>query len=115
MANMKTPGVYIVEKNAFGNSVVEAETAIPAFIGYTDKVENGNDNLKNKPFKISSMTEFVKYFGGAPKLKFDVDITKKIAENIRRISLFTVLQHDAVLCQWREYLLCRLSRKVCGG
>jgi len=77
MANMKTPGVYIVEKNAFDNSVVEAETAIPAFIGYTDKVENGNDNLKNKPFKISSMTEFVKYFGGAPKLKFDVDITKK--------------------------------------
>ncbi len=77
MANMKTPGVYIVEKNAFGNSVVEAETAIPAFIGYTDKVENGNDNLKNKPFKISSMTEFVKYFGGAPKLKFDVDMTDK--------------------------------------
>ena len=77
MGEYKTPGVYIKEKNAFGNSVVEAETAIPAFIGYTDKVENGNDNLKNKPFKISSMTEFVKYFGGAPKLKFDVDMTGK--------------------------------------
>ena len=77
MGEYKTPGVYIKEKNAFGNSVVEAETAIPAFIGYTDKVENGNDNLKNKPFKISSMTEFVKYFGGVPKLKFDVDMTDK--------------------------------------
>lgn len=31
MAQMKTPGVYIVEKSAFPNSVVEAATAIPAF------------------------------------------------------------------------------------
>ena len=74
MGNMKTPGVYIVEKNAFGNSVVEAETAIPAFIGYTEKAENGNDSLNNIPRKISSMTEYVQYFGGAPELKFDVDI-----------------------------------------
>lgn len=75
MGEYKTPGVYIKEKNAFGNSVVEAETAIPAFIGYTEIAQNGNDDLKNKPWKISSMTEFVKYFGGAPKLAFDVDIT----------------------------------------
>ena len=74
MGEYKTPGVYIKEKNAFGNSVVEAETAIPAFIGYTEKAENGNDVLENIPWKISSMTEFVKYFGGAPELKFDVDI-----------------------------------------
>ncbi len=77
-----TPGVYIKEKNAFGNSVVEAETAIPAFIGYTEKAENGNDNLTGIPWKISSMTEFLKYFGGVPKLKFDVDI----ADNLLKIS-----------------------------
>ena len=34
MAQMKTPGVYIIEKNAFPNSVVEVATAIPAFIAY---------------------------------------------------------------------------------
>ena len=33
MSEYKTPGVYIKEKNAFGNFVVEAETAIPVFIG----------------------------------------------------------------------------------
>lgn len=32
MGEYKTPGVYIKEKNAFGNSVVVAETAIPVFI-----------------------------------------------------------------------------------
>lgn len=30
MGEYKTPGVYIKEKNAFGNSIVEAETAIPS-------------------------------------------------------------------------------------
>lgn len=29
MGAMKTPGVYIVEKNAFPNSVVEVATAVP--------------------------------------------------------------------------------------
>lgn len=76
MSEYKTPGVYIKEKNAFGNSVVEAETAIPAFIGLTEIAQNGNDDLTNIPWKISSMTEFVKYFGGAPKLNFTVDIKK---------------------------------------
>lgn len=74
MGSMKTPGVYIVEKNAFPNSVVEAPTAIPAFIGYTGQAVNGNDDLTNVPWKISSMTEFIRYFGGGPELKFDVDI-----------------------------------------
>ncbi len=29
----QAPGVYVVEKNAFPNFVVEVGTAIPAFIG----------------------------------------------------------------------------------
>ncbi|MEG0647541.1 MAG: phage tail sheath subtilisin-like domain-containing protein, partial [Bacteroides sp.] len=76
MGEYKTPGVYIKEKSAFGNSVVEAATAIPAFIGYTEKAVNGNDSLTNVPWRISSMTEFMQYFGGAPKLQFEVDIKK---------------------------------------
>ena len=77
MGEYKTPGVYIKEKNAFGNSVVEAETAIPAFIGYTEKALNGSDDLTNIPWKISSMTEFVKYFGGAPTPKLTAAIKDK--------------------------------------
>lgn len=66
MGTMKTPGVYIVEKNAFPDSAVEVATAIPAFIGYTDKALNGNESLLNNPFRITSMAEFHAYFGGAP-------------------------------------------------
>lgn len=70
MAQMKTPGVYIVEKDAFGNSVVEVPTAVPAFIGYTHIAENGGKSLKNVPFRITSFSEYLQYFGGGPEYKF---------------------------------------------
>lgn len=70
MGSMKTPGVYIVEKNAFPNSAVEVATAVPAFIGYTETAVNGNLSLLNKPFRITSMAEYHAFFGGAPAPKF---------------------------------------------
>lgn len=76
MAEYKTPGVYIKEKNAFGTSIVEAETAIPAFIGFTEKALNGDDDLTNIPWKISSMNEYIQYFGGAPTLSLKVEVKK---------------------------------------
>ena len=77
MAEYKTPGVYIKEKNAFGTSVVEAETAIPAFIGFTEKAKLREDgDLNNVPWKISSMNEFIQYFGEAPKPELKVEVRK---------------------------------------
>ena len=72
MATMKTPGVYIVEKNAFPNSVVEVATAVPAFIGYTEKADNRGKLLTGKPWRITSMAEFETHFGGAPEPKFNI-------------------------------------------
>ena len=71
---METPGVFIVEKSAFPNSVIEAATAIPAFIGITEKAQNGSDSLIGKPWKITSMTEFQQYFGGAPLPVFTLSV-----------------------------------------
>jgi uncharacterized protein len=63
---MKTPGVYIVEKNAFPNSIVEVATAVPAFVGYTQKADNNGHTLTNKPWRITSLAEFHQYFGLGP-------------------------------------------------
>lgn len=73
MGTMKTPGVYIVEKNAFPNSVVEVATAVPAFIGYTQKADNKGKTLRNKPMRITSMSEFHNYFGLAPEPQFKIN------------------------------------------
>lgn len=72
MAQYKTPGVYIVEKNAFPNSVVEVATAVPAFIGYTESADNKGASLAKKPWRISSMAEFEAYYGGPPKASFTI-------------------------------------------
>lgn len=64
----KTPGVYVEEISVFPPSVAQVETAIPAFIGYTNKAtQKLEGDLLNKPKKISSMLEFVQFFGSAPK------------------------------------------------
>jgi len=70
MAQMKTPGVYIVEKDAFGNGIVEVATAVPAFIGYTERAANGGKSLLNKPTRITSIGEYMQFFGGGPEYKY---------------------------------------------
>ncbi|WP_236892626.1 phage tail sheath family protein [Desulfoluna limicola] len=63
---MKTPGVYVEENKAFPNSVVEVATAVPAFIGHTEKAVNGDKPLAGKAWRITSMAEYHTCFGGAP-------------------------------------------------
>jgi phage tail sheath protein FI len=72
MAVMKTPGVYIVEKNAFPNSIVEVATAVPAFIGYTERADNKGKSLTRRPTRISSISEFQQYFGFGPTPQFQI-------------------------------------------
>ncbi|HVU55785.1 MAG TPA: phage tail sheath C-terminal domain-containing protein [Puia sp.] len=62
----KTPGVYIEEITKFPPSVAEVETAIPAFIGYTEFALQNGESLLKTPTRISSFLEFEQYFGGPP-------------------------------------------------
>ncbi len=59
----KTPGVYVEEISKFPPSVAEVETAIPAFIGYTEIAAKDGLSLTNVPTKVKSMLEYEKYFG----------------------------------------------------
>ncbi|MEQ8702940.1 MAG: phage tail sheath C-terminal domain-containing protein [Phaeodactylibacter sp.] len=69
----KTPGVYVEEISAFPNSVVQVETAIPAFVGYTEKAVYSKKDLALKPTRVSSLGEFLLYFGGAPKTTYSIE------------------------------------------
>jgi uncharacterized protein len=77
---LMTPGVYIEEKNAFPSSAVAVETAVPVFIGYTEKAEWNGKSLVEKPTRITSFAEYVERFGTGFNAKFtlvDADPTKK--------------------------------------
>ncbi|MCE5204589.1 MAG: hypothetical protein LLF80_00580 [Porphyromonadaceae bacterium] len=85
----KTPGVYIEEISKFPPSVAQVETAIPAFVGYTDMaVVDGVDYHTEgiiKPIKIGSLPEYEFFFGGAPQpttveIELNADDTVKKAK-----------------------------------
>lgn len=60
----KTPGVYVKEISTLPPSVAEVSTAIPAFIGHTEK----GTAIK----RINTLLEYEEYFGGAKPTKFTV-------------------------------------------
>lgn len=77
MATYNTPGVYIEEIALFPPSVAQVETAIPAFIGYTQKAKKENDDLTLVPTRIMSLVEYVQYFGGPQDEKgIEVDLSQ---------------------------------------
>ena len=64
MQDYKTPGVYIEEIPHLPPSIASVETAIPAFIGYTEKAQwKETDDLKNKPWRIESLLQYEQFFG----------------------------------------------------
>lgn len=73
----KTPGVYIEEIVKFPPSVAQVETAIPAFIGYTEKAAKKTaGDLINDPTRITSLLDYENYFGSAyPETTISVNIT----------------------------------------
>lgn len=80
MAEYKTPGVYIEEIPKLPPSIASVETAIPAFIGYTEKAQlKEPGDLLNKPRRISSMLEYEQYFGG-PQAETSIQVTIDVTQ-----------------------------------
>ncbi len=69
--NYKTPGVYVEEISLFPPSVAEVATAIPAFIGYTEKAKFKGKDLTGEAVEISSLIEFEERFGKGPAIVID--------------------------------------------
>lgn len=66
----KTPGVYVEEIPKLPPSVAPVETAIAAFVGYTEKAVRNGQDLTRKPMSIESLAEYVAYFGQGPAANY---------------------------------------------
>ena len=67
MPTFKTPDVYIREISTIPPSVNEVETAVAAFIGYTETASKyAQNDLHDAPTRITSLLEYQELFGGAP-------------------------------------------------
>jgi uncharacterized protein len=74
MPTFQTPGVFIEEINAFPPSVVPVATAVPAFVGHTERAQHQQQPLTGKPFRIASMLEYEQVFGVGPSPKFRLSL-----------------------------------------
>lgn len=84
LADLKTPGVYVREIPSLPSSIVGVNTAIPAFIGYTEKFilsgKNQFDGLAADAYipieglRINSMRDYLDNFGGPKADEVTVEI-----------------------------------------
>lgn len=96
MATYKTPDVYVEEVSTFPPSVAEVSTAIPAFIGYTEK---GGSNTDPIPRRISTLLEYTQYFGEPEKLQIQAAVdgnsnfTLNMPQNDKQHRMYYALDH----------------------
>lgn len=68
----RTPGVYITELDAFPPSIVGVQTAVPAFIGYTEKADINGKPVLNQAIKIGSLADYEAIFGKGYKSEYTI-------------------------------------------
>ncbi len=74
MSDYKTPGVYIEETSTLASSVASVSTAVPAFIGYTQKA-GINNGLFYRPTAVSTIKEYESLFGQAADETITVNVS----------------------------------------
>jgi len=108
----KTPGVYIEEIATFPPSVVAVETAIPAFIGYTEKAtDRDGSNLRFIPTRIKSLLEFQSHFGD----DFVPSSYQVVLDTAQGNAVGTVSPRNAAGAERRYYLYASLRHYYANG
>ncbi len=74
MSDYKTPGVYIEETSTLANSVASVSTAVPAFVGYTQRA-GVNNGLFYEPTTVSTLKEYESLFGQAADETITVNVS----------------------------------------
>lgn len=111
----KTPGVYIKEIPSFPPSIAEVETAIPAFIGYTEQaIYNGKPITE--PVRITSLLEYETLFGRAQKeTAVTVTVTDVTSNNVVTSRTFKADIDPAKQSKFRMYYSLQMYFANGGG
>lgn len=119
MAKYKQPGVYVEEVSGLPPSVAQVETAIPAFIGYTQKTRYKRKSLINKPVRITSLKEYEQIFGDTDNVVFNTIGTSpeiKINKDANGVySLDAALADPSATLKFRMYYCLQLYFANGGG
>ncbi|MGI4866297.1 MAG: phage tail sheath family protein [Janthinobacterium lividum] len=88
----KKPGVYVEEIPKTLPTIAPVETAVPAFIGYTQQATKlAADDLHLLPTRITSLAEYTRFFGGPqPETRLTVAIQEQQDAAGKRLALRAV-------------------------
>lgn len=89
-AAYKTPGVYVEEISTLPPSVAEVSTAIPAFLGYTEKAPS------ESIARVSTLLEYEELFGGPSPAEFTVTFEDGEETVVERTNKTDFLMYYAV-------------------
>ncbi|MFD1295323.1 phage tail sheath C-terminal domain-containing protein [Lysobacter gummosus] len=108
----KTPGVYVEEISTLAPSVVAVETAVPVFIGYSERAENaaGND-VRFVPTRIRSLLEYQQFYGG----DFTPASYRVVVDTAAGNSVGAVSPRNAADAERRYYLATALRHYYANG
>ena len=118
MATYRTPDVYVEEISVFPPSVAEVETAVPAFIGYTeDATRTTAGDLLLKPTKIYSLKEYEQHFGGPFAETIAVTVAGNAADGFTVDELLVrgAVPSDSTLPSYLMYYAAKLYFDNGGG
>ncbi|UII31376.1 phage tail sheath subtilisin-like domain-containing protein [Fulvivirga ulvae] len=74
MSSFLTPDVYTEEVPTLPPSVADVSTAVPAFIGYTEKAVKEGKSVAGQAVRISTLLEYKEIFGEAQPTSFSVSV-----------------------------------------
>lgn len=97
LLDLRMPGVYTQEVETLGSAPVNVLSAVPVFIGYTEKAERKGESLTGKAIRVKSMKEFEDWYGGAKEVAIQVTVDNREDLAIRpevRINEVEDLQHS---------------------
>lgn len=98
---MKTPGVIINEASAPA-AIVGVRTALPAFIGYTEKAEVNGESAFFQPVSITSLSEYEAIFGQGCKPEYQIVAVEQSASASADFRVY-----DPNAGTWNAYRLVR--------
>lgn len=92
MPTLKIPGVYVQEIPTLPPGVAEVNSAIPAFVGFTETTKFNEIELLNVPTKIQSMLEFAQIYGGSSPFKIN-----NISSNLTTTEIKATVENEFFL------------------
>ena len=110
LVDTRMPGVYTLEIPTLPPSIAVVPSAVPCFIGYTQKAEKDGEDVTLKAVRIRNMRDFETWFGTASPHVITVDVTDKAA-----VGEGVQIKSSAAVLKYRMYYALRLYFVNGGG